>query len=115
MSNRRTFILFPSWEKVEKETTEQFISFSYVQCLGENLYLYIERRKGILGRGENLDQLFFSFCTKTKSPIASIKYPATEENYNKGIDDLLSWAEMFSRAFTDIKDFAKIEGGNKNV
>lgn len=116
MYNKLTLISFPSWERIERESTEEFISFSFKQCLGESLFLCIERRKGILGRGENADQLHFSFCSRTGSPIAFAKLPATEEGYKEGIFKLLSWAEMFGKVFADIRDYSKIEekGEKKN-
>ena len=92
-------INLPTWEEIEKNSTEEFISYRFKKVLEGNLYVCIERRKPILPTSGKMDRLVFSFCTRSDSAIAIEDFKTSEEGYRLGMLWLHNWAKEFAETF----------------
>lgn len=104
MKNENFPITFPTWEEIERNSTEEHMSFRFKKVLDGNLYVCIERRKAILPTSGKLDRLVFSFCTRSDSAIAVEDFKATEEGYRLGMLFLHNWAKELAEALIDVKN-----------
>lgn len=106
-------LAFPSWERIEKESTEQYLSFLFRRQLCDNLFVTIERRKSIWARKGGSDYLHFSFGPGTGPAILSTTHPSTKEGYEKGVDEIISLAGILSVIFSEFAKNVEIEKGEE--
>ena len=109
MKTEILFISFPTWEEIEKNSTEEYVSFRFKKVLKGNLYVCIERRKAILPTSEKPERLVFSFCTRSDSAIVTEDFKATEEGYRLGILFLYNWSKELAETFIGVENSIKNE------
>lgn len=106
--NKENFpITLPTWEEVEKNSTEEFISYRFKKVLEGNLYVCIERRKPILPTSGKMDRLVFSFCTRSDSAIAIEDFKTSEEGYRLGMLWLYNWSKELAETLASFKNIIK--------
>lgn len=103
MKHDKLPIVFPTWEEIEKNSTENFISFQFRQRIKGNMYVVIERRKALNLKYEKKDRLVFSLCTHSDSPIASEDFPVTEKGFKMGMFWLYAYLQGMSEALLELR------------
>ena len=104
MKKEKLPIVFPTWEEIEKNSTEEYISFQFKQKVKGNLYVTIERRKALNLKYEKRDRLVFSLCTHSDSIIASEDFPVTEKDFKMGMFWLYAYLQGMSEALLELRN-----------
>ena len=106
----KTFIRFPSWETIAAESNnEEYLGYSFKERICENLYLCLERRNLSQLWSDHIDMFFVMLCTRSHAPVAVEMFPYSQEGYCDSIAQIMTWAEDFQKAFSNIKNNSKIE------
>lgn len=104
------FIEFPSWETIVAESScEEYMGYSFKKRICENLYLYLERRNRSRLWSEHIDVFYVMLGSKSGVPVAIETFPFSQEGYCASLAQIMTWAEEFREAFSNIKNNSKIE------
>lgn len=104
------FIEFPSWETIVAESNnEEYLGYSFARQICENLYVCIERHNLSRLWSDHIDAFYVMLASRSGSPVAIETFPFNQAGYCDSLAQIMTWAEDFQKAFSNIKNNSKIE------